>query len=43
MNNGGATRADVLFLVEMAQKKVKEELGINLIREVVLMEPKRIS
>jgi UDP-N-acetylmuramate dehydrogenase len=40
VNNGGATRADVLFLIETAQKKVKDEQGIELHREVILMEPK---
>lgn len=43
VNNGGATRADVLFLIRAAQEKVKAEQGIALQREVILMEPKVLS
>lgn len=40
VNNGGATRADVLFLIKTAQEKVEAQQGIKLQREVILMEPK---
>jgi UDP-N-acetylmuramate dehydrogenase len=43
VNNGGATRADVLFLVETAQKTVYDKLGIQLQREVILMEPRNLE
>lgn len=39
VNEGGATRADVLFLIETAKQKVKETSGVELQQEVVLLEP----
>ncbi|MGZ3650702.1 MAG: UDP-N-acetylmuramate dehydrogenase [Bdellovibrionota bacterium] len=38
VNNGGATRADVLSLIQTAQEKVFAQSGIRLQREVILME-----
>ncbi len=40
VNNGGATRADVEFLIHTAQKAVYDRLGIQLQREVIFMEPR---
>jgi UDP-N-acetylmuramate dehydrogenase len=40
VNNGGATRADVEFLIQTIQEKVYNQSGIRLHREVILMEPK---
>lgn len=43
VNNGGATRADVLFLIETAQKAVYDKFKVQLQREVILMEPKTLK
>ncbi len=40
VNNGGASCADVLFLIETAKKKVFENSGIRLQQEVILMSPR---
>lgn len=39
VNEGGARKADVLFLIETARSKVKETAGVDLQPEVVLLEP----
>lgn len=38
VNEGGATRADVLELIRLAKEKVEERLGIRLQEEVVVLE-----
>lgn len=42
VNEGGATREDVLFLIRLAKEKVKERAGVELHEEVVLLEGKRL-
>ena len=39
VNEGGAKKSDVLFLIEMAREKVRATSGIELQPEVILMEP----
>jgi UDP-N-acetylmuramate dehydrogenase len=36
VNEGGATRADVLALIDLAKRKVKEKFNISLQEEVVI-------
>jgi len=43
VNEGGAKRADVLKLIELAKAKVKEHAGVELHEEVVLMEPRKLD
>jgi UDP-N-acetylmuramate dehydrogenase len=40
VNEGGATAADVEFLVSLAKKEVKEKCGIELQQELVLLQAK---
>lgn len=40
VNEGGAKKEDVLFLIQLAKDKVKETAGVDLQQEVILMEPK---
>jgi UDP-N-acetylmuramate dehydrogenase len=40
VNEGGATRGDVLSLIRLAKEKVKLATGVEMHEEVVLMEPK---
>lgn len=40
VNNGGASCADVLFLIETAKEKVLQHSGIRLQQEVILLSPK---
>jgi len=40
VNEGGATRADVLFLIETAKERVMASTGLSLQQEVILLEPK---
>ncbi|RYZ95038.1 MAG: UDP-N-acetylenolpyruvoylglucosamine reductase, partial [Proteobacteria bacterium] len=40
VNEGGASRADVLELIRLAKEKVAAATGIALHEEVVLMEPR---
>ena len=42
VNEGGATRADVLALIYLAKETVKKNSGIDLHEEVVLMEAKHL-
>jgi UDP-N-acetylmuramate dehydrogenase len=42
VNEGGATRADVLELIRLAKNLVQEKLGISLREEVVLLEGKTL-
>jgi UDP-N-acetylmuramate dehydrogenase len=39
VNEGGAKKSDVLFLIETARRKVKEQAGIDLQPEVIQMGP----
>lgn len=43
VNEGGATRADVLFLIQTAKEKVYNQSGIRLQEEVVLLAPKNLD
>lgn len=43
VNNGGATCADVLFLINTAKEKVFEHSGIRLQQEVILLTPKALE
>ncbi len=40
VNEGGATRADVLFLIQTVKEKVYDRTGIQMQQEVILLEPK---
>jgi UDP-N-acetylmuramate dehydrogenase len=40
VNEGGATRADVLFLIQTAKEKAYNQCGIRLQEEVILLSPK---
>jgi UDP-N-acetylmuramate dehydrogenase len=40
VNEGGAKMSDVLALIELAKERVKAQLGINLIEEVVVLKPR---
>lgn len=39
VNEGGATKADVLFLIETAKERVRASTGLSLQQEVILLEP----
>ncbi len=43
VNEGGATRADVLFLIQAAKEKVYNQSGISLQEEVILLTPKKLE
>lgn len=42
VNEGGATRADVLALINLAKERVRAQSGIELHEEVVLMEGRKL-
>jgi len=43
VNEGGATRNDVLHLIQLVKEKVLERTGVSLIEEVVLLKPKYLK
>jgi UDP-N-acetylmuramate dehydrogenase len=43
VNEGGASRADVLFLIQTAKEKVYNHSGIRLQEEVILLTPRKLS
>ncbi len=43
VNEGGATCADVLFLIETAKEKVFQQSGIKLQQEVILLSPRSLK
>jgi UDP-N-acetylmuramate dehydrogenase len=42
VNEGGAKRSDVLFLIQTAKKKVYDQSGVQLQEEVILMQPNKL-
>jgi UDP-N-acetylmuramate dehydrogenase len=43
VNEGGATKADVLFLIQLAKEKVYTSSGVQLHEEVVVLTPKFLT
>jgi UDP-N-acetylmuramate dehydrogenase len=42
VNNGGAKREDVLFLIQAIKEKVRAHSGLEMQQEVILMEPRKL-